>query len=76
MKKQRRSNSKKLEVSFKRSIDEHTKAAAEVFKDLLKKIETKFKLVTPKSPCCNAPTFNQSGSTICTKCARPIQTTI
>ncbi len=72
----KRKTSQKLKVSFTRSIDDHTKAAAEVLKDVLEKIEDRFQFQTPKSPCCNAPTFNQADCVICTKCGRPIQTTI
>ncbi|MEK7115000.1 MAG: hypothetical protein AAB847_01430 [Patescibacteria group bacterium] len=50
--------------------------ARQVFADLLPRIEKELKLLTPKSPCCNAPTYINVGGQICSKCGRPIQTTI
>ena len=72
----RRSVSKGLKTSFARSIDEHSEQARQVFADLLPKIEKELKLLTPKSPCCNASTYMNAEGQICSKCGRSIQTTI
>ena len=61
---------------MKKETEEELSERNQVMKDLLEKIEREFKLVTPQSACCNAPTYVTTQGTICTSCGQNIQTTL